>query len=176
MSNTKSWLIGSGTGRCNNFCFLWFKTDRWWDLLSLILSWPYRPSFFSLFLSLSLIISPSPSLSLSLSLSPLFYISLCIYIYVRINVCALIYIYIYIYIRGSLNEFQTFFVWALLLRVHTWNSSPLWSNLPRLQCTCCTAPTTSGGPHGSPLVCACQWPSSQPLSSPQLSHNDNLWA
>ena len=23
---------------------------------------------------------------------------------------------------------------------------------------------------------ACQWPSSQPLSSPQLSHNDNLWA
>ena len=23
---------------------------------------------------------------------------------------------------------------------------------------------------------ACQWPSSQPLSSPQFSHNDNLWA
>ena len=23
---------------------------------------------------------------------------------------------------------------------------------------------------------ACQWPSSQPLSSPQLSHNDSLWA
>ena len=29
--------------------------------------------------------------------------------------------------------------------------------------------------HRSPLVWACQWPSSQPLSSPQLSHNDSLW-
>ena len=35
-----------------------------------------------------------------------------------------IYIYIYIYIRGSLNNFPDFFVWALLLIVHTWNSSP----------------------------------------------------
>ena len=26
------------------------------------------------------------------------------------------------------------------------------------------------------IVWACQWPSSQPLSSPQLSHNDSLWA
>ena len=34
----------------------------------------------------------------------------------------------------------------------------------------------SGTSHGSPLVWACQWPSSQPLSSPQLSHNDSLWA
>ena len=30
--------------------------------------------------------------------------------------------------------------------------------------------------HRSPLVWACQWPSSQPRSSPQLSHNDSLWA
>ena len=30
--------------------------------------------------------------------------------------------------------------------------------------------------HGCPLVWACQWPSQQPLSSPQLSHNDSLWA
>ena len=37
-------------------------------------------------------------------------------------------------------------------------------------------PTTSGRLHGSPLVWACQWPSSEPLSSPQLSHNDSLWA
>ena len=37
-------------------------------------------------------------------------------------------------------------------------------------------PKTSGRPHGSPLVWACQWPSSRPLSSPQLSHNDSLWA
>ena len=53
--------------------------------------------------------------------------------------------------------------------VHPWNSSPLRSNIFRVQCT-------SGKPHGSPLVWACQWPSSQPLSSPQLSHNDSLWA
>ena len=80
-----------------------------------------------------------------------------------------IYIYIYIYI------FQTFFVMALLLIVNTWNSSPLRSNFLQQQCTC-TNPTTSGKPHGSPLVWAAQWSSSQPLSSPQLSHNDSLWA
>ena len=73
-------------------------------------------------------------------------------------------------------SFQTFFVWALLLIVHTWNSSPLRSNFLRLQCTCCTVPTTSGRPHGSPLVWRCQWPSLQILSSPQLSHNNSLWA
>ena len=55
---------------------------------------------------------------------------------------------------------------SILSIVHTWNSSPLWINL-RLQCICCTVPTTSGKPHGSPLLWACQWPSSQPLSSPQ---------
>ena len=88
-----------------------------------------------------------------------------------------IYIYIYIYIyEDHTISFQTFLVWALLLTVHTWNSCPLPSNPLRLQCTC-TFPTSSGRPHGSPLVWACQWPSSQPLSSPQLSHNDdNLWA
>ena len=74
-----------------------------------------------------------------------------------------------------LISFQTFFVWALLLIVHTWNSNPLRSNFLRLQCTCSTVPTTSGRPHGTPLVWACQWPSSQPLSSPQLSHNNSLW-
>ena len=73
-------------------------------------------------------------------------------------------------------SFQTFFVWTLLLIVHTWNSSLRRSNLLRLQCTCCTVPTNSGRPHGSPLVWACQWPSSQPLSSTQFSHNENLWA
>ena len=52
-------------------------------------------------------------------------------------------------------SFQTFFVSVLLL---IWNSSPLRSNLLRLQCICCTVPTTSGMPHRSPLVWACQWP------------------
>ena len=81
------------------------------------------------------------------------------------------------YIRVSLNEFTDFFfVWALLLIVHTWNSSPLPNNLLRLKCTCCTVPTTSGRPQGGPLVWACQWPSSQPLLSPQLSHKDSLGA
>ena len=55
-----------------------------------------------------------------------------------------IYIYIYIYIRGPLNKFPDFFAWALLLIVHTKNSSPLRSNLLRLQYTCCTVPTTTG--------------------------------
>ena len=59
--------------------------------------------------------------------------------------------------------------------VHTWNSSPLRSNLLQLQCTCCTVPTTSGRPHRSPLLSACQWPLSQPLSSPQLSQNNSVW-
>ena len=69
-------------------------------------------------------------------------------------------------------SFQTLFVGALLLIVHTWNSSPIRSNLHRLQCTCCTVTTTSG----SPLVWACQWSSSLSFSSPQLSRNDSLWA
>ena len=79
-------------------------------------------------------------------------------------------------IRGSLNKFPGFFVWALLLIVHIWNSCPLRINLFRLLCICYTVPTTSGRPHWSPLVWACQWPWSQPLSSPQLSHNDSFWA
>ena len=73
-------------------------------------------------------------------------------------------------------SFQTFFELALFLIVHTWNSSPIRSRLLQLQCTCCTVPITSGRPHGTLLVWACQWPSSQPLSSPRLSHNDSLWA
>ena len=72
-------------------------------------------------------------------------------------------------------SFQTFFVCALLLLVHTWNSSPFRSNLLQRQCTCFTFPTTSWRTHGGTFVWACQWPSSKPLSSPQLSHNDSLW-
>ena len=70
-------------------------------------------------------------------------------------------------------SFQTFFVWALLLIIHTWVSSLLQSNLLQLQCTCCTFPKTSERPHANPLVWPCQWPSSQPLSPPQLSHNES---
>ena len=76
-----------------------------------------------------------------------------------------------LYIWGSLNKFPDFYCMGTFI-----NSAPLRSNLLRLQCTLCTVPTTSGTPHGCPLVWACQWPSSQPLSSPQLSHNDNFWA
>ena len=79
-------------------------------------------------------------------------------------------------IQGSLNKFPDFFCMGTFIdSTHIWNSSPLTSNLLQLQCTC-TVPTTSARPHGSPLVWACQWPFSQPLSSPQLSHNDSLWA
>ena len=113
--------------------------------------------------------APTRALSLSLSLSHT-------HTHRKILICLEMYIYIYIYIRGSLNKFiDNFFVWALLLIVHTSNSNPLRSNLSRLQCTCCTGATTSGRPHRSPLVRSCQWPSSQSLSSPQLSHNDCLW-
>ena len=79
-------------------------------------------------------------------------------------------------LRGSLNSSPDFFVWAILLIVHTWNSSPIRSNLLWLQCACFTVPTISGRPHRSPSVWACQWPSSQRLLSPQLSHNDHPWA
>ena len=82
---------------------------------------------------------------------------------IRVKLCrTTTYIHTYEVHKISL---QTFFVLALLLIVHTWNSRPLQSNLLRRQCTCCTIPTTFGTSHGSP-----QWSSSQPLSSPQLSH------
>ena len=54
-------------------------------------------------------------------------------------------------IQESSNKFTDFFVRALLLIVHTWNSCPLRSNLLGIQCTCCTVLTTSGRLHGSPL-------------------------
>ena len=52
-------------------------------------------------------------------------------------------------------SFQTFFIWAPLLIVHTWNSSPLRNNFLGLQCTCSTVPIISGRPHGSLLVWVC---------------------
>ena len=54
--------------------------------------------------------------------------------------------------KGCSKIFQTFFVWALSLIVHTWNYSHLRNNLLRLQCPCCTVPITSGRLHRSPLV------------------------
>ena len=71
-------------------------------------------------------------------------------------------------------SFQTFFVWALLWIVHE-TLVTFEVILLQLQSTC-TVPTASGRPHGRPFVLAYQWTSSQPLSSPQLSHNDSLWA
>ena len=100
------------------------------------------------------------------------YFSLMLHLSVSVSLSLPLSIYIY---QVHTISFQTFFVWTLLLIVHTWNSSPLRSNLLRLQCTC-TVPTTSRRPHGSPLVWACQWPSSEPLSFSQLSHNDSFWA
>ena len=103
-----------------------------------------------------------------------------LYIYIYICVCVCIYFYTNIFLSIFIYEvymisFQTFFVWALLLIVHTWNSNPLQTNLLWLQCTC-TVPTISGIPQWSPLVWLCRWPSSQPLSSLLLSHNNSLWA
>ena len=127
--------------------------------LNLLLSPPSHSLYLSLYLPLSV------SLSINLSLPPFlsspslpllslpFHFSLSQYIY-----------------EVHTISFQTFFVWALLLIVPTWNSSPIRSNLLQLQYTCCTVLTTYGRPHRSPLVWPCQWPSSQPLSSPQLSH------
>ena len=71
------------------------------------------------------------------------------------------------YIRGSLNKLPDFF------RVGTFIDSThmklLRSNLLRLQSTC-TVSTTSRRTHSTPLLWA-----SQPLSSPQLSHNDSCY-
>ena len=68
-----------------------------------------------------------------------------------------IYIYIYIHIRlqGSLKKFPNFFrMSAFIDSTHMKLLSPS-NHLPRLQCTCCAVPTTSGRPHESPLVWAC---------------------
>ena len=51
----------------------------------------------------------------------------------------------YIYEDHEIS-FQTFFVWALLLVVHIWNSRPLRNNLLLLQCTCCTFQQLLEGP------------------------------
>ena len=116
-----------------------------------------------------------------------------------------IYIYIWLnnkdtFCLYNLIKIISIFLISVLISVWNW-----WMNLPTLsrtrpdtskaiirgclhddhlyrvrkrsrQCSYCTAPTTSGRPHGCTLVWACQWPSSQPLSSPQLSHNDSPWA
>ena len=108
----------------------------------------------------------------------LFFFSRTLFYSVQIGVgkdyCVL-HIYIYIYIRWSLNKFPDFFRMGTFIDSIHMKLKSLRSNLLRMQCTCCTVPTTSERPHGSPLVWACQWPSSRPLSSPQLSYNDGLW-
>ena len=81
---------------------------------------------------------------------------------------------IYGKIRGSLNKFPDFFRLGTFIDSTHMKLLSLRSNHLRLQCICCTVPTTFGRPHWSSLVCACQLPWSQPLSFPQLSHNDSL--
>ena len=90
--------------------------------------------------------------------------------------CIYIYIYIYIYTRIIKKGSRFLFVWALLLIVHTWKNSPLWGNLLRLQYTCFTVPTTSRRPPWKSSCVSVPMTSSQLLLSPQLSHNDSLWA
>ena len=48
-----------------------------------------------------------------------------IYIYTHKNTHAYIYIYIYIYIRGTYDNFQTFFVWAFKIVVESWKFNML---------------------------------------------------
>ena len=92
------------------------------------------------------------------------YVHTFVYIYIYIYAYIYMHIYIYIHVRGSLNKFPDFFPMGTLIPFEVISSG------------CKTLPTTSGRHHGSPPVWACQWPSSQPLSSTQLSHNDSLWA
>ena len=74
-------------------------------------------------------------------------------------------------------SFQTFSLCALLLIVHTHETLvPFEVISSGCNALVCTVPPTFGRSHRSSLVWVCQWPSSQPLSSPQLSHNDSLWA
>ena len=77
-----------------------------------------------------------------------------IYIYIHTyNIYIFVYIYIYIYILGSLNKFPDFFSYGHFYWLYTYETlNSFESNLLRLQCTCCTVPTTSWRPHGSPRV------------------------
>ena len=85
-----------------------------------------------------------------------------------------VFVFCFQYIRRSLNKFPDFFHMGTFID-STHKVVPFKVISSQLQCTC-TIPTTSGMSHGSALLWAYQWSSSQPLSSPQLSHNDNLWA
>ena len=98
-----------------------------------------------------------------------------LHIFVQYNISLSLYIYIYIYIYEDHKiSFQTFSVWALLLIVKAWNSSPLRSNLLLLQCTCCTVPKTSGRlPSKSSCVSVSMTFVIASFIS-QLSHNDSL--
>ena len=82
------------------------------------------------------------------------YIRIYTYVYACIHIYIHVYTYIYIYTYICIETRSTpdfFFVWALLLIVHTRNSSPIRRNLLRLQCTFCTVTTNSGRLHGCPL-------------------------
>ena len=73
-------------------------------------------------------------------------------------------------------NFQTFFVWALLLIVYTWNSSPIRSNLLLAAMHLLYRSNNFWEAPWKSSYVSVSMTSSQPLSSPQLSHNDSLWA
>ena len=113
-------------------------------------------TYLSIYLSIYLFIYLSIYLFQSVHIYLSVYLSICssIYLFKSVHIYLSIYLSIYlmsIILRGSLNKFPDFFVWALLLIVHPWNSSPLRSNLLRLQCTCL---------YRSNNFCRAQWESS----------------
>ena len=75
-------------------------------------------------------------------------------------------------LQVSLNKFPDFFRMGTYMIVHTWNSSALRSNPPPAAIHLLYHSNSFWKAHGSPLVWANQWPSSQPLSSPQFERSD----
>ena len=80
-----------------------------------------------------------------------------------------------LYIQGSLNKFPDFFHMGTFI-----DSTHMKTVVPfeviSFGCNALVVPFQQllARPNESPLVWVCQWPSSQPLSCPQLSHQNSL--